>query len=57
MQKEIKKAWIYFGIFLTLITLGILFKRVFGFRELLVPCHVAALFFLGAWFRRIFVTT
>lgn len=56
MHKEIKKAWIYFGIFLLLIIAGILFKRVFGLRELLFPCHVAALFFLGGWFRRLFVT-
>jgi len=56
MNKEKKIAWLYFGIFSTLIVLGILFKRVFGLRELLFPCHVVALFFLGGWFRRLFVT-
>lgn len=54
--REKRKAWIFFSLFLVLIGVGIFFKRILGHSEMLVPFHVAALFPLGGWFRRLFVT-
>ena len=53
-KQEKIKGWVYFGVFAFLITLGILFKRIWGHRELLWVCHLAALYFVVGWYRRIF---
>jgi len=53
-KQEKVKGWIYFAIFVFLIILGILFKRVWDHRELLWVSHLMALYFVIGWYRRIF---
>ncbi len=54
MEQKKKIGWIYFVIFVVFIVLGILFKRIWDMRILLVPCHLIALYFVIGWYRRVF---